>query len=234
MPLNRKHLGLELGAGPGNLMDSRRCFLRSCLRSQRCHRSWEGGRAFRWRARSGRGGGWGKETFGSLFLLSYPTQEGCKKHREMKSGWIRCEMEQLGDVWTLIFQGRQPARDQSMALVLEANQDWVIASNRLRIHLLGLIRQGLSPASRPPAPKAPAPYSSTGQTLDAGFPALTKRRLSQVKAAALGKGRTHLQGTKAAGSTQHHLPTGQESPSCSYSGKMVVGGGGDPSHKTCD
>lgn len=51
---NRKHRRRGPGAGPGNLMDSRRCFLRSCLRSQRCQRSWEGGRDFRGRARGGR------------------------------------------------------------------------------------------------------------------------------------------------------------------------------------
>lgn len=50
---NRKHRRHGPGARPGNLMDSRRCFLRSCLRSQRCQRSWEGGRDFRGRARGG-------------------------------------------------------------------------------------------------------------------------------------------------------------------------------------
>jgi len=81
----QKALGTSVGAGPGNLMDSGRCFLRSCLRSQRCHRSWEGGRDFTGRAW---GGGWlGNIDLWQLILtLSYPTQEGCKKHREIKSG----------------------------------------------------------------------------------------------------------------------------------------------------
>lgn len=115
VPPNRKHLGFQLGAGPENLMDSGRCFLRSCLRSQRCHRSWEGGRDFRGRA-------WGRGWLGNIDLwqliltLSYPTQEGCKKHREIKSGWIRCEMEQLGDV-NFDFQGQQQTWGRSTALV---------------------------------------------------------------------------------------------------------------------
>lgn len=83
MPLNGKHLGLELGAGPGNLMGSGRCFLRSCLRSQRCQRSWEGGKDFRGRA--------GENRPLAAYSFSHPTQGGCKKHREIKPGWIRCE-----------------------------------------------------------------------------------------------------------------------------------------------
>lgn len=114
----------------------------------------------------------------AAYSLSHPTQGGCEKHREIKPGWIRCEMQQLGDV---DFDFQVPRRTRIWGTVnsprLDADQDALLPGT-----VFGFIDlsepQGLRPTR-------PAAQSSAVQTLHAN----AKCRLSKVKAAALGKGR---------------------------------------------